>query len=213
MPKRLKDRHSGDYGLRLRLLGLLAAPLVLVSGITGWRLASSGAIPSAVGLLFPLGGFGLAMLLRELIWWATGRTSELLTGTLLSGRGISGGPGYSFEESLVIRGKYAEAAESYRSHIARLPEDIPVRFRLADLLLLHLGDTVEAERLYREIRRLAPTPDQEFRATNALIDLYRETGNRGGLMAELARFSAANAGSTAAEAARRELAALKAPAP
>ena len=46
-------------------------------------------------------------------------------------------------------------------------------------------------------------------AANHLIDLYRASGNRGRLMAELARFAASHAESDAGRAARKELQSLK----
>jgi hypothetical protein len=42
-----------------------------------------------------------------------------------------------------------------------------------------------------------------------LIDLHRATGDRGGLMAELARFADRYRGTAAGEAARRELFGMK----
>jgi hypothetical protein len=63
--------------------------------------------------------------------------------------------------------------------------------------------------LYQEVRRLQPDPRQELRAANGLIDLYRRTGRRERLGAELARFAARYRGTAAGDAAARELNELK----
>ncbi len=71
------------------------------------------------------------------------------------------------------------------------------------------GDA-EAELLYQEVRRIRPPPQQEMRAANGLIDLYRRTQRRDRLRVELARFADRYRGTAAGDAAARELTALKA---
>jgi hypothetical protein len=69
---------------------------------------------------------------------------------------------------------------------------------------------VEAERLYLEVRRHAPTAGHEMRAANGLIDLYRKRGRRDRLIVELARFADRYHGTPGADAATRLLKELKA---
>ena len=66
-----------------------------------------------------------------------------------------------------------------------------------------------AEALYKEVQARRPSPREEAAATTGLIDQYRRTGRRDRLIVELARFAARFRGTTAGDAARRELAELK----
>ena len=116
---------------------------------------------------------------------------------------------YPRQETLIARGQYGDAAGYYRDHLVIEPDDNEARLRLAVLLETHLGDDPGAEALYKEVRVRAPTPREEVAAANGLIDLYRRTGQRGRLIAELARFAERYRGSAAGAAAQRELAALK----
>ena len=113
---------------------------------------------------------------------------------------------YSAEEAMVAQGRYEAAAAAYREHLAADPSRLVPLARLAVLSLRHLDDPGEAERLFLEYRTRSGDP---LAMTNQLIDLYRLTGNRGRLMAELARLSAHQPTSAAGQAARKELHSLK----
>jgi hypothetical protein len=60
-----------------------------------------------------------------------------------------------------------------------------------------------------ETRARTPTPAQEYAIANALIDLYRRTGQSGREMAELARFADRYRGSDGGNRAREALRRLK----
>jgi hypothetical protein len=109
----------------------------------------------------------------------------------------------------IARGEYREAAECFRDHLVIEPHDHEARLRLAFLLESRLADDAGAEALYKEVQSRRPTPREEAAATNGLIDLYRRTGRRDRLIVELARFAGRYRGTTAGEAAARELAELK----
>lgn len=130
-----------------------------------------------------------AALLTGLIWAGVGVSSRALVTTMTGAGNIKAAPSYSYQESLVARGRYAEAEQAYQDHIAREPHDRDARLALAALIRDHMKDATRAERLFLETRALGPTPAQEYGIANALIDLYQRTGQRGREMAELARFA------------------------
>ena len=139
---------------------------------------------------------------RLTLGFATG-----LVGKIYAAGEIPPAPSFSLQESMIIRGRYEEAAESFRNHIAEHPEDHHARLALARLLEEHLRDYSAAERLYMEVRRSQPPPDpnQEMAASNGLIDLCRKAGWVERLRVELGRFADRYRGSPAAAAALREL--------
>src|SRR2546425_10007564 len=113
--------------------------------------------------------------------------------------------------SLIVQGKYAEAADWFRDHLRIEPGDHESRLQLAHLLEMRLKGYDEAERLYLEIRDAEPaaSPYEQMRGTNGLIDLYRKRGQTGRLKVELARFVERYRGSALAAGAARELKELK----
>lgn len=105
----------------------------------------------------------------------------------------------------MIRGRYVEAADSYRAIIEDEPTNIEARLRLGALLEKECRDVAAAEACYREIRPLDPTPQQDWVASNALIDMYHREGNRERLKEELARLSRQYRNTEAGASARRRL--------
>jgi hypothetical protein len=196
------DGHAGERAQRLQLLMYLAVPLSIIALAVGFRVV--GVTPLL--LLFPPLGILTALLLREAIWHFSDRSASLFGRLVHSAAGIPHAPTYSAEEAMVARGDYAAAAAAYRAHAGANPASLTALIRLAEITRRHLGDPAEAERLYFEVRRRSGDPTA---VANQLIDLYRATGNRGRLMGELARYSAAHPGSPAGEAARKELHLLK----
>jgi hypothetical protein len=119
-------------------------------------------------------------------------------------------PSYSAQETMIVRGRYDDAAESFRAIIAERPEELDARLALARLED-KMNDPTGAERLYQEVRGAEPPPNprQVMAAANGLIDLYRRTGRTDRLKVELARFADRYRGTRAAEHATRELLELK----
>jgi hypothetical protein len=161
----------------------------------------------AVGVF--LVGPALGALLAALIGKGTGASSKALVTLMTSAGGIKAAPSYSYQESLVARGRYAEAEQAYEDHLAAVPDDLDARLALAALVRDHTDDSGRAERLFLEARTRRPTPAQEFAIANALIDLYHRTGQRGREMAELSRFADRHHRSDGGDRAREALRRLK----
>ena len=141
---------------------------------------------------------------------AAGATSTGLVKTIFAAGNIPPPPTYPRQDVMIVRGQYAEAADYFRDHIRIEPGDHEARLQLAHLLETRLQGDAEAEQLYQEVRRMQPAPQQEMRAANGLIDLYRRTQRRDRLRVELARFADRYRGTAAADAAARELTELQA---
>lgn len=203
----MSDDHQGE---RLQLL-LPTVVLVGACSVIAMALAyllyqrhQVGVVGAAgVVLLGPVSG----SLISRLIAGGTAVSSKAFVAALTSAGNIKRAPSYSFQESLVARGKYAEAEQAYQDHLAATPDDLDARLALAAVIRDHIRDPERAERLFLEARGLGPTPAQEYAIANALIDLYRRTGQRGREMAELARFADryrdTDGGNRAREALRR----------
>lgn len=141
-----------------------------------------------------------------------GHASSGLINTIYAAGNIPPPRTYPRQDTLIIRGQYAEAASYYRDHLVVEPQDHEARLRLADLLEKHLADAPGAERLLLEVRAAdpPPSPREAMAAQNGLIDLYRKTGQRGRLKVELARFAAQYQGSPPGDEAARALREMKA---
>lgn len=142
-------------------------------------------------------------------WLAVGGVSRSLVRIVTAGGSSGRHAGFSFEESLIARGRYREAAAAFEQRLAASPDDDEIRLALAALYAAHIHDPELAERLLVEVRSRAGEPRLEFRAANALIDLYAATGDRTRQIRELARFADRWRGSAAAARARERLAELK----
>ena len=117
---------------------------------------------------------------------------------------------FSYEDSLLARGNYAEAIAAFERHIAAGTGGAPVIIRTADLHVKH-GDVTRAAELYR-LAQQKPHVSAEghMYATNRLIDLY--TGalpNADAAVSELRRLIATHPSSDAAKHARTALVNLK----
>ena len=203
MPVTPFDGDSGDRAQRLYLRAYIAICFAVLALAVGFLVVGA----SWLLLLFPLLGIALAAAVGELIWFLTGRSAALFGRVIQSAGNLPYAPTYSAEEALVARGEYAAAAKAYRAHADSGATDLMPLIRLAELSRRHLHDDDEAERICLEIRRRSGNPGA---MANQLIDLYRATGNRGRLMAELARFAATHPETAAAAAARKELQSMKA---
>ncbi|HEU4829850.1 MAG TPA: hypothetical protein VFT04_11710 [Gemmatimonadales bacterium] len=202
MPRTPFDGDSGDRAQRRFFVVFLATALSIISLAVGFLVVGG----SPLLLLFPVLGIAVAFVIRELFWSFFDRSSRAIGRMVHSAGNIPYSPTYSAEDALVARGDHAAAAAAYRAHADANPAAVTPLLRLAELNRRHLRDDAEAERLYLEVRRRSADPGA---AANQLIDLYRATGNRGRLMAELARYSALHADTAAGAAARKELQLLK----
>lgn len=94
---------------------------------------------------------------------------------------------FSRQESLIARGRFDEAAESFRLHLMEFPDDIPARYRLATLHLRERNDPAAAESELLKIRQRPHDRSMAMLLANHFVDLYRATGQKGKLMAELTK--------------------------
>jgi tetratricopeptide (TPR) repeat protein len=206
----LRDMDLADR-MQLVRIALLFGPAALIM-LTGlWLfLMDKDIVP---------GWFGVAMIVLDiplvvgavlLIHHGTDRASTGFVHALYAAGNIPPPRTYPRQEVMIVRGQFAEAADYFRDHLVAEPDDNEARLRLADLLEHRLNDAAAAERLYLEVRRTNPDRNQELRAANGLIDLYRREGRRDRLIVELARFAERYRGTPGAEAAARMLRDLKA---
>lgn len=187
------------------------ACFIMLSGLWGfmWNKGwiSGGVFVLLLVLNLPITVAGVVAIHR-----AVGQVSVLMVKTIFADGDIPPPPTYPRQDVLIVRGKYAEAADCFRDHLTIEPGDHEARLQLAHLLETRLKGYDEAERLYLQIRNAEPaaTPSEQMRATNGLIDLYRKLGQTGRLKVELARFVDRYRGSPLAAGAARELKELKA---
>lgn len=143
------------------------------------------------------------------MFWGMDRAAVGFTTMVYAGSGHPLPPPHSGIESLEVRGFYPEAAEAWRAHLLRFPNDHAARLKLADLYLRRLDNPAAAEALYIEVRQGQPEAKEERLAANLLIELYRATGRVDRQIVELARFAERWKGTTAGADAVRTLKALK----
>jgi len=203
--KRLRDVDSAELAHRLRVFVWLGCSAYIVLAAVEFRLY--GASLKFLFLLFL--NIPFLALVGGLLLWVVNRSARGWVDMVSGAGNIAPAASFSFQESLIIRGRYAEAAESFRSHIATHPTDNDARLALAKVCAAHLNDPAGAEQLYQEVRRNRPTPRQESMASNQLIDLYRNTGETGRLKIELARYAERYAGTRAGGEAKRMLMEIK----
>lgn len=110
-----------------------------------------------------------------------------LIGGLASAGNIKYQQGYSIQESMIARGRFDEAAESFRVHLMEFPDDTPARYRLATLHLRERKDPASAEQEFLNIRRRPHDRSTAKLLANHFVDIYGATGQTGKLMAELNR--------------------------
>ena len=132
-----------------------------------------------------------------------------LVGNIFAAGNIEPAPSYPIGETLMVRGKFAEAAEHLRAHLEAHPEDYEVRLRLAEIDVAQLRGYEEAERLYKDVRDAREDKRRELAAFNGLIEMYTKMDRKDRLKVELARFADRYAGSQQALEARRRLDELK----
>lgn len=117
---------------------------------------------------------------------------------------------FSYEESLLARGNFAEAIASFERHAAEGTGGATVLLRAADLHAKH-GNPERASELYREVQtRPNVAAETHMYATNRLVDLYTgPLSNADAAVSELRRLIATHPSSDAARHARTALVNLK----
>ncbi len=201
--------HAGERALWYRTLVLFGLPALLLLPLGFLSLFLRGFIPRwllvVLILLTPFAVYALA----RAIYASISGSAEGLAAMMYGAGNLAPEPAHSGMESLVARGRYTEAAEAFTQWLVEHPADHSARFKLADLAIRHLQDPAQAERLYLEVRRGAPTPREEMLSSNLLIELYRSTGRSDRLVVELAKFADRYRGTRAGQDAARVLRELK----
>ena len=184
------------------------ALVLLIGGGLLW------AIGVSIGMLIVLVGAALGALVGVLFWVlkvvAAPSANALLTfiGSQ-SGSSTLAPKGYSAIDTLVVQGRYKNAASAYRREIHSDPSDVEARSRLAQLLLDHLDDAAGAARLLAEARDLTRHEAQKIGSALRLVDLYRSRmKDRGKAIVELRRLVDTFSDSPHTDGARSELAQL-----
>ncbi len=210
MAGKLRDIDTANRAFLFRALAGTVPAATIIAGAVAFYLRMTRGASFGTMALVVVGGVAFGVAAGFGIAAAAGRIGEAFVAVVSGAGNIPPAPSFSFEESLVARGRYQEAVESFQAHLASHPEDHAARLALAAVLAGPLGDPGAAARVYQAMRAASAGPALEFGVYQALIDLHRAAGDRGRLLAELARFAEAQRGTAAGAAARRELLALKA---
>ena len=139
------------------------------------------------GLLLFLGSPLACWLLTLTVHGASARFATGLASGLSSAGSFKRQEEFSKQESLIARGRFDEAVESFDLHLLGAPDDLAARYRLATLHLRERNDPAAAEAELLNIRRRPHDRSMAMLLANHFVDIYRATGQKGKLMAELTR--------------------------
>jgi hypothetical protein len=183
-----------------------------------------GILTTGVGFIF-LSAMGLSG-----IWFYAGLVGFFFLGRTIA-RVIMGGSGhiigslqnpsgdstaytqtFSHIEALIIRGSLDEAAAEWEHELAKDPENVSLRVRVADFHLRTRHDPAKAHAYYMKARSMGTAGQDLSRyVQQKLVDLYLgPLADEGKAMAELRRLIDGFPGTREAETARVALAELKA---
>jgi hypothetical protein len=200
-----RDNDSAEVVNRLRVMLWLGPAGVLMLSLAEYKAVGAGPLLMALVVVNIIVVAGIGVLLLR----GVDRGARSWVGMVSGAGNIPPAPSFSAQESLIIRGRFAEAEQSFLEWLQDHPGDHDARLALADLYRRHLASPDAAIRLYLEVRQGSPSARQEVTAANQLIDLYRMAGDRGRLMAELARYAERYPGTRAGKDARKALLELK----
>jgi tetratricopeptide (TPR) repeat protein len=205
----MRDFDSGERAQRLLLItwSLIGGMIGAFMGSLG---AATGRFPIAVGVGGGLViGATLVFVLASVVGGAAGKGM----GSVLnpSGRSTRGSSELSLAESLVVRGRYGDAAAEYRRQAELAPADAEPRLRLARLYRDRLDDPELAVQWFRLARDAATDTALELLAVRELVDLFENRfASPGRALPELARYVELRSDAAGAEWAHREMARLRA---
>jgi hypothetical protein len=205
--QRALDRASTPSDEPLRLVRLTAGFLLLFGTLVAIALAVSGVAPRAlllVGSFWAIYGFVVGL--------TSGILEPAIEGVfhLMSDVGLVRSGGFSAVETLVVRGRFAAAAEAYRERAQRPADRVEATVRRAALLA---GSLSQPETALVELDALRHSPlsaADDLRVGAALVELYeRRLGDPGRAMAELRRLIDRHPGDRSVRRLRHALAELK----
>jgi hypothetical protein len=193
------DWINGSSEEPLRLVRLVARAIDL-SGIAPRAVLLVGAFWALYGLI---SGFTSGVLEPAI---------DGLSQVLQSVGAARAGGGYSAVETLVARGRLAEAAEAYRERAQRPMDRVEATVRRAALLAGPLAQPETALVELQGLREHRLTAEADLRVGVALVDVYeRRLSDPGRAMVELRRLIDLYPDRRATLRLRRELAMLKDP--
>jgi hypothetical protein len=197
----------GDPAL-MRALAWSLPVSVLVGGLTvKWTSAWGG-----LALVFGVLAFALTLVVAagSALALAGGSARGLTSFVAPSGDGSPSAEDWSYEKSLLARGRVDEAVIALEVRLANHPDDVALCLFLADTCARDGRDPAKAERLFlraRETRGALPAHD--YQATTRLIDLYLgpldDPGRAGAELERMRTRHAGTQGAAHAETALRRL--------
>jgi lipopolysaccharide biosynthesis regulator YciM len=200
----LFDRHGPDaatylfaLGFGILVFGVTTGAIIMQAGFVWW------ALPTGLGFGAVAGSSG----------WLFGQTfGNGWKAVAVDGSSTPYERQFSYEQSLVMKGRVDDAIASFEAVIATEPELIAPRIKAAELYAREKKDAQRAAELFRDLLRSPTiTGGENVYVTNRLVDLYiGPLNDPGRALVELRRLIETRPGTAAAEHARRSLADLKA---
>lgn len=212
--RRAVRRHSESRGRGERehldkSVPLAASIVPLGAGIMWGAIGAAfggWSAPAALATVF--GVWGLGYLLIQMIVRGSGRFATGLYNP--SGASTAHKKEYSYEESLVARGLYEEAATAYELAAHENPGDATPVIRLARILRDHLERYEDAAKWFKRVPQAGAGAGEAFLARKELVELYWHKMNEPQKAApDLARMAEELAGTPEGDWAAGELAAIK----
>ena len=208
----LRDIDAADRAQLMKVAVFFGPACFIVLSMLWYFMVMKGWIPGWLAVVLTILNVPFTAVAIFVIHRSVHVASTGFVKTLLAAGDIAPPRTYPRQDVLIVRGNYAEAADYFRDHVRIEPDDHEARLRLAHLLETHLKAYDEAEQCYLQIRAAQPpaTKQEQMRAANGLIDLYRKMGRTDRLKVELARFADRYRGTPLGDGAARELTELKA---
>ena len=208
------DRRGPDGGVALRALSY-ALPIFALAAIFFHLLGQRFHLNAVMMVLLVLLGatIGTMLMIKAILRVSQG-AGDVIRFTVAGGSSTPYEAQFSEEESLVMRGRTADALRAYEAVIAAPPRGVDpaeARLRAAAVYASSGGDPRRAAELLREVQRLhGVKPGQDIYASNRLVDLLiGPLGEPRRALVELRRLIERYPNSTAAHHARMALAKLK----
>jgi hypothetical protein len=209
--KTLFDREGPDAGLKIKayfyavIAGGVSIPMFIAfAGF--WGLSPKKAL--ALVVLGPIiMTITVARMALRLLEGVGAGVDKVMTG----GSSTPYTEGYSYQQSLVMRGRLDEALESYEAIIAEKDSTVDVRIRAAELYVREAKNHKRgAELLQDVIRHPLCAPGEEIYAATRLADLLsNHLGEPGKALVQLRRLADRYAGTPQGDRAREAIRAMK----
>lgn len=178
----------------------------IAAGFTLWQLSRFGTVVAMIGaaLAFVVAG---ALAFATVLGMSGAASRAAMSFVAPSGGSTPSPDDYSQIKSLLARGKVAEALTELDVQLRLRPTDPALCLFAADVAARQARDPRAAEQLYLRVRGMeGASRDQDYAATNRLIDLYMgPLDDPTRAAAELERMKARHPNTTAAAHAEKAL--------